>query len=103
MKRLLIALAVVAPFIFASAQSQKANANSIVLPAWNYTIESPRDGQTYSGVIVGSDPFSQPDATTIIPTQVVPVILRFEDGDIEWIPRSWSRALTQNPVRADRF
>ena len=45
------------------------------LPLFNYTVTSSRDGNTYSGTIVGDSPFLHPAGSTEIPSQIVPVII----------------------------
>jgi hypothetical protein len=48
------------------------------LPLWNYQLISPRRGFIYEGMIVGRDPSKRgPQANVHIPTQLVPVVLRF--------------------------
>ena len=46
-----------------------AVAGGTTIPMWRYTTTSSRDGQTYSGMMVGASPFSNPDSTTVIATQ----------------------------------
>jgi hypothetical protein len=50
------------------------------LPLWNYTLTSPIDGGTYSGTIVGRSPYNRSKGTTIIPTQIIPLIITITDG-----------------------
>jgi hypothetical protein len=54
--------------------SAEAAANSD-LTTFNYTVVSSRDGNTYSGSMVGQDPFGANFSTTNINTVVIPVIL----------------------------
>jgi len=49
-------------------------AASTHLPTFGYTVTSSRDGNTYSGVMVGDDPFSSSGSVSI-PTELVPIIL----------------------------
>ena len=49
-------------------------AASAQLPTFAYTVSSSRDGNTYSGVMVGDDPFSSSGSVSI-PTELVPIIL----------------------------
>src|SRR5438309_11603978 len=52
-----------------------ASANS-ALATFNYTTVSSRDGNTYSGVMVGQDPFSSgPFTTTTVDTPIIPLII----------------------------
>jgi hypothetical protein len=57
-----------------------ANANSLnkngQLQTFTYTVTSTRDGNTYSGQIVGRDPFTNPLGFTAVPSQLIPVIVR---------------------------
>jgi hypothetical protein len=46
------------------------------LPLWSYDITSTRDGNNYSGVMVGTTPFDGGNATTRVPTQIIPVIVK---------------------------
>ncbi len=46
------------------------------LPVWAYQITSSRDGNGYSGVMVGSTPFNGGNSTTSVKTQVIPLIIR---------------------------
>lgn len=52
----------------------QAAANSD-LTTFNYTVVSSRDGNTYSGSMVGQDPFGSNFSTTTINTLIIPVIL----------------------------
>ncbi len=45
-----------------------------------YTTTPSRDGQSYTGMMVGLSPMSSPNSTTTIPTQIVPLILIMPDG-----------------------
>lgn len=55
----------------------KANNKSsgATLPLFTYTVTSSRDGNTYTGKIVGEDPTSNGEASTKVPSQIVPVIV----------------------------
>jgi hypothetical protein len=46
-----------------------------MLPLFTYTVTSSRDGNTYTGTIVGPDPFAHPGGSARVPTQIVPVIV----------------------------
>ena len=52
------------------------------IPIWNYSVVSPVDGGTYTGVMVGRDPSFHGHRTTTIPTVVVPVRFTFSDGTV---------------------
>lgn len=45
------------------------------LPLFTYTVTSSRDGNTYTGTIVGESPTSHGNASTKVPSQIVPVIV----------------------------
>jgi len=45
------------------------------LATFAYTITSSRDGNTYSGVMVGQDPFSSSFTPTVVTTPVIPLII----------------------------
>jgi hypothetical protein len=85
-----------------------ASTNSATqLPVWNYHVVSPRDGNSYEGVIVGSNPTTRgPDATTTVPAQVVPVILQFQSvataADLSTgVITTTSGAAVSNPTAPD--
>jgi hypothetical protein len=50
------------------------------LPNWNYSIVSSRNGNTYTGTIIGRSPYNRGKTTTNIPTQVIPLIITINDG-----------------------
>src|SRR5215831_3427225 len=53
--------------------------NNSQLPVWSYQVVSSRDGNAYEGVIVGRNPqTSGPRSAVRVPTQVVPIILKFQ-------------------------
>ena len=54
-----------------AAQAKKSSK----LTTFMYTVRSSRDGNSYSGSMVGQDPFGAEFTTTVINTPVVPVIL----------------------------
>jgi hypothetical protein len=45
------------------------------LPMFTYNVRSSRDGNDYSGVMVGHDPFRAGSGTATIPTEIVPLII----------------------------
>lgn len=47
------------------------------LPIWHYDVVSPVNGASYSGYIVGTDPFLRGARTTSIPVILVPFIVQF--------------------------
>jgi hypothetical protein len=50
--------------------------NNDQLQTFTYTVTSSRDGNTYSGQIVGRSPFTNPHGFTAISSQLIPVIIR---------------------------
>ena len=53
----------------------KAMASSSTLPLFAYDVTSSRDGNTYTGAIVGSSPFNGGNGQTSITTQIIPLII----------------------------
>lgn len=45
------------------------------LATFSYTVNSSRDGNTYTGVMVGEDPFGGTPTPTVVNTPIVPVII----------------------------
>jgi hypothetical protein len=45
------------------------------LEVFTYNVTASRDGNTYSGVIVGKSPFTNPDGKTHVPTQIIPITI----------------------------
>jgi hypothetical protein len=52
------------------------------IPMGPYTVVSNRDGNTYSGVVVGRSPFFHGNTTTNVPTFIVPVKINMPDGGV---------------------
>jgi hypothetical protein len=59
----------------AGAKANSANSNA-QLQTFTYTVTSSRDGNTYSGQIVGRNPFTNPLGFTAVSSQLIPVIIR---------------------------
>jgi len=57
-----------------SAAAAAATASS--LPVFSYSTTSSRDGNNYSGVMVGSSPFDGGNGSTSVNTQVIPVVIK---------------------------
>lgn len=55
-----------------SAAQAVANSD---LATFTYTVTSSRDGNTYTGAMVGQDPFGSNFSTSVIDTPIIPVIL----------------------------
>jgi hypothetical protein len=66
--------------LVAGVMMWSGSAAAQALPTWTYTVLSARDGLTHSGSMVGASPFTSPGASTSVPAQIVPLILRMEDG-----------------------
>lgn len=58
-----------------SPAAAKSTLSSAGLPLFQYTTTSSRDGNTYSGVIVGNNPFGGGGGTANVVTQIVPLII----------------------------
>jgi hypothetical protein len=59
-----------------------AVAAGTTIQLWTYSVSSSRNGNNYSGYMVGASPLSAPGSTTSIPTQIVPLIIEMPDGGI---------------------
>ena len=53
----------------------KAMAASSTLPVFTYNVTSTRDGNSYTGVMVASNPFNGGDGQTSVTTQVIPLVI----------------------------
>jgi hypothetical protein len=49
------------------------------LPIWKYSVTSPTDSNTYTGYMVGVNPFNRGARTTTIPVILIPVIVNFHN------------------------
>lgn len=58
-----------------TVNASKNNSNGAHLPLFTYTVTSTRDGNTYTGTIVGESPSSHGNESTKVPSQIVPVIV----------------------------
>lgn len=56
-------------------QAAIASSGNGALPAFLYGVESTRDGNFYTGAIVGKNPFNSGGGSVSVPTQIVPIIL----------------------------
>jgi len=59
----------------ASALEQSRATNT--LPTWNYQVISTRDGNIYTGTIVGANPTARGNDSVNVPGQLIPIILHF--------------------------
>jgi hypothetical protein len=75
------------------------------LPLWSFTVQSNRDGNQYTGVMVGSNPFNHGSGSTNVATQVVPIIFRTHtigtSVDANGIVATKPGNTTFNPTQAD--
>ncbi|MGH7223790.1 MAG: hypothetical protein ACRELF_11215, partial [Gemmataceae bacterium] len=63
-----------------AARANAAAATTV--PMWGYTITSNRDGNNYSGVMVGRSPFFHGKRTTNIPAVIIPLKVNMPDGGV---------------------
>lgn len=54
-------------------------ATTASLPVWNYQLVSPLDSGTYTGYMIGQNPFNRGARTTVIPAILIPVIITFNN------------------------
>lgn len=59
----------------AAAINNTSPSNGPQLATFSYTVTSSRDGNVYSGKIVGTSPFSNPVGHTNVATQLIPVVI----------------------------
>ena len=57
------------------ADVRAALAAGTTIPMWSYSTTSSRDGMVYSGSMVGTSPFTSPDTSTTVQTEIIPLIL----------------------------
>ena len=57
-------------------------AGATTIPMWRYNITSSRDGNLYSGVMVGRSPFFHGARTTNVPTYIIPLKVHMPDGGV---------------------
>jgi len=66
-----------------TAEILRQSATASTVPLWSYTVTAGRDGQVYTGVMVGANPFFHGHRTTSIRTFLIPVKLIFQsDGSV---------------------
>ncbi len=61
------------------------------LPSWTYTVKA-YDGKNYTGTILGRSPYNHGKTTTIIPTQIIPLVITIKDA---------SGTIVYDPTAAD--
>jgi hypothetical protein len=59
-----------------------ASGSSDMIPMWTFNVTSTRDGNPYSGEMVGASAFSDPNSSTSVLTQIIPVIFVMPDGGV---------------------
>jgi hypothetical protein len=91
----------------ASAMASAAGAAGTPgLPLWTFNVSSDRDGNRYTGVMVGTNPFDEGSGQTNVATQVVPIVIKTHNvgtavgagGILTTTPGN----TTFNPTRSDR-
>jgi len=60
----------------AAAAAPLAAASTPGLPTWRFSVHSDRDGNNYTGVMVGKNPFNEDSGRTSVTTQIVPIIFK---------------------------
>jgi hypothetical protein len=75
------------------------------LPLWTFRVHSSRDGDKFSGAMVGKDPFRNPGKTTV-PTKVIPLIIKTNNVAVSFDPNTGLFTTqpgdnTFNPTRPD--
>ena len=60
----------------ASAAAPLATTSTPGLPIWSFNVTSDRDGNRYTGVMVGANPFNDDSGRTHVATQIVPIIFK---------------------------
>lgn len=59
----------------AVSRGSEENGDGQGLPLWTFQVHSSRDGKSYPGAMVGSNPFTNPETTTV-PTVVIPIRIK---------------------------
>jgi hypothetical protein len=91
----------------ASAMASAAGAAGTPgLPLWTFNVSSDRDGNRYTGVMVGTNPFDEGSGQTNVATQIVPIIFKTHtignSVDANGIIATTPGNTTFNPTQADR-
>lgn len=85
-----------------SELASNGSTKSSMLPLFTYNIESTRDGNDYSGVIVGADPFSRRGNKDVrVPTFIVPLIITINTMGINWDPNTGTFGITPGVTKFD--
>jgi hypothetical protein len=83
---------------FKLAEITTQAAAGITIPLWSYSIVSPVDSKTYSGMMVGRSPFFHGHRTTTIQSYLVPVILTFTDTGTVFDPTAPDSCISNSTV-----
>ena len=70
------------------------------LPTWTFNLLSPRDGNQYSGTLVGHSPFRDPQ-TDRIRTYLIPLVIRTHRIGIAFAPRTFHLITVAGDVVSD--
>lgn len=62
-------------FVKPANMTVEAQVASSVLPLFTYNVVSTRNGNSYYGVMVGTNPFGGGAERTSVPTQIVPIVI----------------------------
>ncbi|MFO1417074.1 MAG: hypothetical protein U1E83_00250 [Methylotetracoccus sp.] len=63
------------------AAMRESAAGASTVPFWTYSVTPKVDGKTYTGRIVGTNPFRKGAGTTSIPTELIPIIIKISDSN----------------------
>jgi hypothetical protein len=96
------------PFAFESQSAEMGSDNQgsgQTLPLWTFRVRSSRDGNKYSGAMVGQSPFQNPGKTRV-PTKVIPLIIKTQNVGVSFDPKTGIITTTPgettfDPTRAD--
>jgi len=76
------------------------------LPLWSFHVHSSRDGNDYTGVMVGTNPFDEGSGNTRVATQIIPIIFNTHtvatSADAKGILTTTPGNNTFNPTVPDR-
>ena len=96
------------PFVFETQAEGKSGDDTGVgrtLPLFTFRVRSSRDGNKYSGSMVGQNPFHAPGETKV-PTKVIPLIIKTQNLAVSFDPNTGIITTTPgvatfDPTRAD--
>ena len=61
-----------------------ANALLANIPVWSYSLAATKDGTTYTGQIVGGNPFARGGRTTTVNVVIIPLIINITQGVVPY-------------------